>query len=284
MRVRSISAAVIAVVAVAAASSVSSQGERPASPRAAPAVSPVTDALSALSKDRRNAPVRGRAGYTWRVGPGRTPLAAIWVAGEFDAGVATHDDQWENGADVFLEVTATGGSPVDVAHQTLTRDSRSFVVRLPAGGGVGPGEYDVRFTAKASGGSLGSTETLHVMVPKVAAGEEPLVGQPMVFRRGPFTGLAWVPAGDLRFRRQEHVKVETAVVGAAASATIRLLDRTGSALPLPVASSEHDEGGCRIVSGEVTLAPLSAGDYLLETTVTSGATTCRALAAFRIVP
>ena len=51
-----------------------------------------------------------------------------------------------------------------------------------------------------------------------------------------------------------------------------------------VIAAERDEGGTRIVSGDVALAPLTVGDYLLETAVTRGTTTRVALAAFRIIP
>jgi hypothetical protein len=284
MCVRKICAAAITLIVAAAAASVFSEEQRPASSSTAPSASLVADALSVLSRARRDAVLRALAGYSWRMGPGGAPQTALWVAAEFDNGTATRGEQWDEGADVSLDVTGPDGSPVDVAHLSLTRDSRSFVVRLPAGGALGPGAYDIRLTATPSGASHGSTETLHVVVPKAVAGERPLVGQSTMFRLGPFTGAAWVPAGDLRFRRQERVKVETAVLGATVPAAVRLLDRTGNPLPLPVASSEREEGGARVVSGEIALAPLSAGDYLLETVVTAGSSTRRVLAAFRIIP
>ncbi len=235
-----------------------------APPAKAPSASQGIDALAALSRIRRDSVVRAMAGFTWRAGADATPQAALWVAGEFDASSVARVAQWENGADVSVEVTGPGGSPVDGARQTLTRESRSFVVRLPAAGSVGPGTYDVRLTFKAAGATLGTTETLQVAVPKVASGDGPLIGQPAVFRRGPFSGADWMPAADLRFRRQERVRVEVAVVGTSEPAVARLLDRTGSPLPLPVVSSERQENGARVVAADVVLAPLTAGDYLLE--------------------
>jgi hypothetical protein len=65
---------------------------------------------------------------------------------------------------------------------------------------------------------------------------------------------------------------------------VRLLDRAGHPLPIPVASVERDEKGTRIVSGEVALAPFSTGDYVLEVAITQGDTTRKVLAAFRIIP
>ena len=256
----------------------------PAAASSSTLASQVTDALSALSRIRRETVVRAQAGFTWRAGADGTPQASLWVAGEFDAASVARVDQWDTGADVSVEVTGPGGSAIDGVRQTLTRESRSFVVRLPAAGAVGPGTYDVRLTSKAAGASLGTKETLQVIVPAVASGSAPPVGQPSLFRRGPFTGGDWVPVADLRFRRQERVKIEAAIFGAGEPASARLLDRAGNPLPLPVASSERQEGGARIVAGEVALAPLTAGDYILEVSVGSGAGARRALAAFRIIP
>jgi VWFA-related protein len=272
-----------------------SEKERKAASSAAAAVPPAkapsaasasqgTDPLAALSRIRRESVVRAMAGFTWRAGADATPQASLWVAGEFDAASVARVAQWENGADVSVEVTGPGGSAVDGARQTLTRESRSFVVRLPAAGSVGPGTYDVRLTFKAAGATLGTTETLQVAVPRVTPGDGPLIGQPAVFRRGPFTGADWMPAADPRFRRQERVRIEVAVVGTTEPAVARLLDRTGSPLPLPVVSSERPENGARVVAADVVLAPLTAGDYLLEIAVGSGSSRRRAVAAFRIIP
>jgi VWFA-related protein len=256
----------------------------PATGSSSPPASPVADALSVLSRIRQGTVVRARAGFTWRASADGVPQASLWVAGEFDAASVVRDEQWDTGADVSVDVTGPGGARVDGIRQTLTRESRSFVVRLPAAGAVGPGTYDVRLTSKAASTALGTTETLQVIVPDAASGGGPLLGQPSLFRRGPYSGPEWTPAADPRFRRQERVKIEAALVGPAEPASARLLDRTGNPLPLPVVSSERQEGGARIVAGEVALAPLAAGDYLLEVSVGSGSAARRALAAFRIIP
>jgi hypothetical protein len=282
----------VMILTAAGAASLSSQAQHPATPASRPPASAspsipapqVAYALSALSRIGRNTVVRALAGFTWRSATDGAPQASLWVAGEFDAASAARMEQWDTGADVSIEVTGPGGSPVDGIRQTLTSESRSFMVRLPAAGAVGAGTYDVRLTSKAASTALATTEALQVVVPAVASGSEPLLGQPSLFRRGPYSGPDWAPVADLRFRRQERVKIETAIVGAADPSSARLLDRTGSPLPLPVASSERQEGGARIVSGEVALAPLTAGDYILEISVGAGSAERRALAAFRIIP
>jgi len=137
---------------------------------------------------------------------------------------------------------------------------------------------------KASGRTVGTTELLQVTVPAASSGGGARLGQAWLSRRGPYSGTAWMPVADLRFRRQERVKIEAAVVGSADAAAVRLLDRSGNPLPLPVASSERQEGGARVIAGEVALAPLTAGDYLLEVSVGAGPARRRVVAAFRIIP
>jgi hypothetical protein len=98
-------------------------------------------------------------------------------------------------------------------------------------------------------------------------------------RRGPMTGNKELPTADLRFRRSERVRVE--VPSAADAASARLLDRTGKALTaIPVtAATRTDADGTRWATGELLLAPLGPGDYVIE--VVAGET--RTLMAFRIV-
>jgi VWFA-related protein len=261
---------------------VASRAAAAATPGAAP--SPTASALSTLSKIRADAVVQARGGYTWLAAPDGTVRPTLWLVGEWDPALATRDEQWKAGVDVTIAVIAPDRTPLDTIHQTLTHDARAFDARVPVPAGQTPGDYDVRITTKPAGTVLGSTETLHIVVPKWPAAGATAIGQPTLFRRGPFTGPGWVVAGDLRFRRQERIKVEVSVSGTMTGSGVRLLDRAGHALPIPVLSAERDENGTRIVSGEVALAPFSTGDYLLEVTITRSDTTQKVLAAFRIIP
>ncbi len=251
-------------------------------PGAAP--SPVAGAVSGLSKIRADAVVHAQGGYTWVPAPDGAVRPTLWLFGEWDPTVAARDEQWKAGADVTVVVTAPDRTALDTVHQALTREARAFDVRVPVPAGQTAGDYNVRVTTKPAGTVLGTTEMLHIVLPKWPAAGATAVGQPTLYRRGPFTGPKWEAAGDLRFRRQERVKVEVGVVGPMTGSAVRLLDRTGQPLPIPVASAERDENGARIVSGEVVLSPLGTGDYVLEVTVTQGDTTQKVLAAFRIIP
>jgi len=65
----------------------------------------------------------------------------------------------------------------------------------------------------------------------------------------------------------------------------RLLDRSGKVLAIPVSIVVVDEAdGSRWLSAHATLAPLAAGDYLIEVTANAGGAQKRTLTAFRVVP
>jgi hypothetical protein len=245
---------------------------------------PISNALAALSKIRPEAFVQTRAGYDWRMGGSGALQPAIWIAGELDPSAASRDESWKAGADVAVTVTAMDKTVVEETHETLAPASRAFLVHVPATGGLPPGDYTVRVTSKPVGTPLGSTETLHVFVPKAPSGDSPATGQPLLYRRGPFSGPTWLPAADLRFRRQERVRVEVPVSGAFSSSEVRLLDRAGNPLNVPVTSSVREGNGGKVITGEVTLAPLGLGEYVLETDITQGTATQKVLAVFKIVP
>jgi VWFA-related protein len=246
--------------------------------------SPVASAVASLGRIRTDAVVQARASYTWAAAADGSVTPVLWLVGEWDATVASRDEQWKAGADVTIAVTAPDKASLENSKQTLTRETRGFVLRVPVPAGQSAGDYSVRVTVKPVGVSLGSTETLRVGLPVWPKPGAIAVGQPQLFRRGPYTGTTFVAAADLRFRRQERLKVEVGVLGPMTSGEVRLLDRAGNLLSVPVSSTTRDENGAKVVSGEAVLAPLGVGDYVLETTIVQGATTQKVLTAFRIVP
>jgi hypothetical protein len=114
----------------------------------------------------------------------------------------------------------------------------------------------------------------------MAAGE---LAAPRLLRRGPSSGLAFVPTADTKFRRVERVRVEISLGRDVPAVSARLLDRRGLALAVPVSASTRDEGGVRSVVAEATLASLAPGDYLVELTLGDGADRQTVLTAVRIV-
>jgi hypothetical protein len=69
-----------------------------------------------------------------------------------------------------------------------------------------------------------------------------------------------------------------------ASSTVEaaLVDRTGAALRVPVTSRVETIDGAPSAIGEVSLAPLSPGDYVLRVVVGQGAEAATTATAIRI--
>ena len=81
-------------------------------------------------------------------------------------------------------------------------------------------------------------------------------GAPRLSRRGPSTGIAWVPTADPRFRRQERLRVSVGVGAAAGAVTGTLLDRQGRPMNVPVKVDQTEPAA---LVAELALAPLAGG-------------------------
>ncbi|HSK08528.1 MAG TPA: VWA domain-containing protein [Vicinamibacterales bacterium] len=247
------------------------------------AASPLSSPLAVLARARDDAFVHAAAGYEWTAGSGGAPVARLWVVGELDPAAWRRDDQWKQGAAITVTASGADGDTVGERELALSAQARSTLLRLPATAPLAPGQYSVKVTAKPVGGVLGTSEVIAVVVPAPPRAGTPAIGQPQLLRRGPFSGAGWQPAGDLRFRRQERVKLEITVVGAFTTTSARLLDRNGNALTVPVTPAGRQEGGVQVVGGEVALAPLAAGDYVFEATIDHAQGSEKIYAAFRII-
>ena len=183
-------------------------------------------------------------------------------------------------------LNSAAGETVATAHARIEPGGRSFRVALTPNAPLQPGEYELRVRVKSSSGSTASNDVLSFTLRP-----EPGATGAMLVRRGPTTGNKDSPTADRRFRRSETLRVEVpAPTGADASA--RLLDRTGKALPVPVASAVRDDGdGSRWHTAQLALAPLAPGDYIVELTQSGAGSAMganqserRTLVAFRMVP
>ena len=95
-----------------------------------------------------------------------------------------------------------------------------------------------------------------------------------------------MPTADLRFRRNEQVRVEIPTTTSNA-VTARLLDRTGKPLAVPVTAALRDDAdGSRWQTAQLALAPLAPADYVIEMTTGAGGAggEKRVIVAFRVVP
>jgi hypothetical protein len=137
---------------------------------------------------------------------------------------------------------------------------------------------------KAQWSVLTTTEQVRISVPDGSPGAATMLGQPIVFRRGPYTGAGFQPTADLRFRRAERIRVDVPLAGSVDAVAAQLLDRKGQPLPVPVTTAQHEEAGQRFATAELTLAPLALSDYVIEVSVRRGDKTDKVLTAIRIVP
>jgi VWFA-related protein len=99
-----------------------------------------------------------------------------------------------------------------------------------------------------------------------ARGSRTMAGEVRLFRRGPTTGNIVVAAAAPVFSRTDRLRVERAVESdAPADGTARLLDRHGQVIPIALTVViRADETGRRWAATDLVLAPLGAGDYVIE--------------------
>lgn len=105
-----------------------------------------------------------------------------------------------------------------------------------------------------------------------------------LFRRGPATGNRLDPAADRRFSRTERLHLEIPAGAAVRPASARLLDTRAQPLSVPVTIGERrdDAAGVRWITADLTLAPLGAGDYVIEVVVSGPNGDRNVLTAIRV--
>ena len=173
-----------------------------------------------------------------------------------------------------VDVTVISASGATVGRATGRGGTRSVMVPVRVDETTSAGSYTVRVRAEGFG-----VGTVQVQLPS-----SPDAGGAIFMRRGPTTGNKDAPAADLRFRRNERIRVDLPAPNSGPVAA-RLLDRLGKALPIPLTASVRDDAdGSRWQTTELALAPLAAGDYLIELASGAGGEEKRTLVAFRVVP
>ena len=251
---------------------------------ASEAATPVSRALSALNTLRPQTMFRLRTAAGWR---GVKPSdGALSVVGELDPRVL-QQNEWLEGGRVELDLDAADGETLASAKVAIAGGERSFAVALPEDEpGLSEGTYQLRVRVEpASGTGLPFVETAQVVVRSAAeATSEGALGDPLLFRRGPATGIQYKATADPRFRRVERLRVEQSVSGALVEPAARLLDLKGQPLPMVATVSERQDGARRWLVTDAVLAPFAAGDYLLEIAARTKAGEVKTLVAFRIVP
>jgi VWFA-related protein len=226
------------------------------------------EAIGSLSVAAREVPLRLHAAAGW------TPAgsAACWVVIEVGRGAGSND--WKGGGQADVLVIDKAGATVATARGQIAPGASSVRVALTSGS-LAPGDYDVHVRSKGAGVSAASTDSLRLVVPAA-----PGATGALFFRRAQSAGNTEVPTADLRFRRTDQLRLDVPTPSAE-GVSARLLDRTGKAVPIPIAVSVRDDGdGSRWRTARVALAPFAPGDYVIEL----GSGKERTLLAFRVVP
>jgi VWFA-related protein len=241
---------------------------------AAPAVDAETLAIDAvlgpLNGFTRELPVRVQAAAGWKP----DHAASVWVVGEVGS-----TEEWRSGVEADVQLVGATGATLASSHVTVAPGARTFRASLTPADPLAPGDYTVRVRARGAQSSMTSSEVTRFALPA-----SPDAAGAVFVRRGPTTGNREVATADLRFRRSEQLRVEIPVPEGTIAA--RLLDRKGKALPIPVAAAvRQDADGSRWQTAQLALAPLAAGDYLIEMATEPGgaAPQKRVLVAFRVI-
>ena len=233
-------------------------------------------ALNALGSARPGIPFHTSVSYA-ALGPadgGGTKVHA-WALAELDSAVARQGD-WLAGGNVEVRLTGPDGTELTSASAALAPGDRSAAVDL--GEVVAPaGELVVRARLSPKSEGLPYTDTIRVS-------EVGAPGRPLMMRRGPTTGVRYVPTADMQFQRTERLRVDLPTSAGATPPIAEGLDRTGKAIQVPVRTSVRTENGQTWASAEVTLAPLAAGDYLIRLKSDAASTGQEVMTGFRVVP
>ena len=240
---------------------------------AAPA-SAVQTALNSIGSSRAGIPLRTAVSYA-RVGD--AGQAHIWALAELDAGLL-RGDEWGAGGEVDVLLQSTDGTKIEQRSGTLASGQRSLnidlgEVTLPEG------ELVVRTRVKPTAGGLPVSDTIRLANAK---GDGP--GVPVLLRRGPTTGIRYLPTADKQFRRTDRVRLELPSSESVASTSAEVLDRSGKSMNIPVTTAVRTEGTLTWATAEVALAPLAPGDYALRLKTERAGKSTEVVTGFRVIP
>jgi VWFA-related protein len=201
---------------------------------------------------------------------------AFWVVGELDYRTR-RELAWTAGAKADVVVLASDGTEVMSKTLEVRPEDGPFAFEVPDSGGLAAGEYAVRvrLTSAADSGQVLSDTA------RVALNQGTNLGEAVLWRRGPTTGLQHRRTADPRFLRSERLRLEHATTLSGA-VKARMLDRNGNPLNVPVQVTEREDpaGGFRWIVIDAALAPFAPGDYAIE--VVQG--TAKQVTGFRVVP
>ncbi|HEX6973297.1 MAG TPA: VWA domain-containing protein [Vicinamibacterales bacterium] len=201
------------------------------------------------------------------VSNGSATIVAEIVASAIEVG------RWKGGAEVEITVTNAAGETAGSGSGRIESGSRAALMHVPVTG-AGPWTAAVRLRAP---GDVEQTDRITIAVPGG------LLGEPLAFRATPAPASPLRPVAAFQFRRTERIHVDWPVLKPLDRRDARLLGKDGKPLAIPVTVSERDVEGRPVLGLDLILAPLTAGDYVLEVTAGAGGAADTKLLAIRVV-
>jgi hypothetical protein len=176
-------------------------------------------------------------------------------------------------AAIEVAVNNAAGETAGTANGRIEAGSRAALLHVPVTG-TGPWTAAVRLRAP---GEIDQVDRITI---PVAAG---LLGNALAYRATPAPASPLRPVAAFQFRRTERIHVDWPVMKPLDRRDARLLGKDGKPLALQVNVSERDVDGRPMLGLDLNLAPLTAGDYVIEVTAGAGEATDKKLLAIRIV-
>jgi hypothetical protein len=230
-------------------------------------------ALERLAPARGNLPVRVQAA---------AGAQQIWITTELDSATLKLPEWQQGGRGRFVFEHDRGAAAPTESDVTIEPGQRALTITPPSGTTLAPGRYVVRLQLTPKAGTVPLQTTVEVVVPEPTA----LISQTgLAWRRGPTTGLNYLPTADPRFTRTERLRLEIPRPSSSGTLSARLLGRDGQPLGLTVTLTEHnDPDKPRMVVADLALAPLAQGEYVIEVTAEDNGKKESATYGFRLVP
>jgi VWFA-related protein len=222
--------------------------------------SPADEALAELKRLRPGAVLHSRGAIIGDDLIVTTELTAPQVEG----------GRWKAGGDVQVMVSGADGFATS-GRGRIEPGARSAVVRIPLKRAAGPFNASIRLRSATEGSSEDGL---------TIARSASVLGAPLVYRLATPTIVR--PAGSMEFRRTERIQVRWPVTGPASGGDARILGRDGVPLGLAVPLRDLEEDGARFLVADLNLAPLTAGEYIIEVSTTAEGQPASAQLAIRV--
>jgi hypothetical protein len=182
--------------------------------------------------------------------------------------------RWKSGGDVQVIVTAQSGEIVGTGRARFEPGTRGALVRIATGSSEGPWNVVVRMKGEGE-----EPEEDQIAVER---GTHDVLADPLLFRAAPAPLSPLRPVAGPYFRRTERVAIEWPLLTAIDRREARLLGRDGKPVPLDIAVTERTSAGTPVLAADLNLAPLTAGDYVIEVTAGAGDKSERRMVAIRV--